>query len=114
MKASSRPLSVHITVPNQPPGQRRTGAPAGFMCPLRRRAAVLPLPYLAAPGGAGWPSCQPPEAGHGVVRVRSEAGTLAWLLASAGEMTTNPLLLMIAWPRGRAEDHEHRRRQPGR
>ncbi len=35
-----------------------------------------------------------------MVRVRSEAGTLAWLLASAGEMTTNPLLLMIAWPGG--------------
>jgi hypothetical protein len=66
MKASSRPPSVHITAPNQPPGQRRTGAPAGFMCPLRRPAAVVPVPYLAAPGRACRSACQPPEAGHGV------------------------------------------------
>ena len=35
-----------------------------------------------------------------MVSGRSEAGTLAWLLARAGEMTTNPLLRMIAWPCG--------------
>ena len=35
-----------------------------------------------------------------MVRAFSGAGRLAWPLASAGEMTTNPLLLMIAWPCG--------------
>jgi len=29
-----------------------------------------------------------------------DAGTLPWGLARAGEMTTNPLLRMIAWPCG--------------
>ena len=100
MKASSSPPSVHIAAPNQPPGQRRPGVPAGLTCPLRQPAAVVPVPYLAAPGGARRPACQAPAAGHGVVRDRSEAGRLAWPLASAGEMTTNPLLLMMAWPCG--------------
>ncbi len=91
MNASSRPLSSQVMTPNQPIGQLRA-CRAGLVCHL----VIVPPGSRWRLGGTAGPVSYPPEAGHCVVSDCSEAGTLAWGLARAGEMTTNPLLRMIA------------------
>jgi len=45
-------------------------------------------------------SCADQPLGHCVVSGCSTAGTLPWLLASAGLITVKPLARMMAWPCG--------------